>query len=106
MTRFERLRGIGLAIALLSAPASAWAQGGSGDTPRPPGSDPSARVDQLQGMPPSAPGTPGNPTGNAIDRPATPPASNAVPARPMPGGTAAPGNPSSGGRTGGSSPTN
>ena len=105
MATTQWLRGVGCALALLAAPVTVWAQGGS-DTPRPPGSDPSSRVDRLQGLPPTSPGTPGNPTGRASDRTANPPAANAVPARPMPGGTVAPGDPRSGGRTGGSAPTN
>jgi hypothetical protein len=101
------LRGAGCALALVAAPGVVWAQGGGGaDTPRPPGSDPSSRVDRLQGLPPTSPGTPGNPTGRAADRTANPPAAGAVPARPMPGGTMAPADPRSGGRTGGSAPTN
>lgn len=113
MTLHPSIRAMGLAMAVLAAPAMAWAQGSSGETPRPPGSDPSTRVDQLQGRPVTPPGTTGNPTGRAIDRPATPPAANAVPARPAPGGMVSPGgtssnpgNPASGGRTGGSAPTN
>lgn len=101
MTKLERLRGVGIAFVLLAVPSLAWAQGS--EAPRPPGSDPSARVNQLQGLPPPPPGTPGNPTGNAADRPAMPPASNAVPARPIPSAT---GNPNSGGRTNGPSPSN
>ncbi len=107
MATSQWIRGAGFALALLVAPAAVWAQGGgSSDTPRPPGSDPSSRVDRLQGMPPTSPGTPGNPTGRAIDRPASPPAASAVPARPMPGATVTPGDPRSGGRTGGSAPSN
>ncbi|WP_431301783.1 hypothetical protein [Sediminicoccus sp. BL-A-41-H5] len=105
MIRFRHLAGA-FCTALMLASGAAWAQGSSNDSPRPPGSDPSTRVERLQGNPPTPPGTPGNPTGRAIDRPANPPAANAVPGRPMPGGMAAPGNPESSGRTGGSAPTN
>lgn len=104
MTHAQRLAGLACTLLLISG--AALAQGSSNDTPRPPGSDPSSRVDRLQGQPPPPPGTPGNPTGRAIDRPANPPAANALPGRTMPGGMAAPGNPRSDGRTGGSAPRN
>ena len=107
MKKFQRLLGIGLAVAVLGAPVAGWAQGGGGsDTPRPPGSDPSSRVDQLQGLAPTSPGTPGNPTGRASDQPTNPPAANAGPARPAPSGTAMPGSQNPTGRTGGSAPSN
>jgi len=97
-------------LMLLVAPGIALAQGGN-ETQRPLGSDPSARVDQLQGLPPSAPGSPGNPSGRAADRPAVQPPANAIAARP----STVPGNarptdstsaPSAAGRSGTPSPTN
>lgn len=102
---------LALASPILVGPA--FAQGGS-DTPRPPGSDPSARVDQLQGRGPAAIGTPGNPTGNSVDRPGNPAPSNATPGQPSarPGNTGMqdsrtiPGTPGAAGRSGTSSPTN
>jgi hypothetical protein len=104
MAKLQWIRGVGCALALLAAPGLASAQGGSGETPRPPGSDPSSRVNELQGLPPTSPGTPGNPTGRASDRPANPPAANAVPARPAPGVAPSPGDPRSSGRSGAAAP--
>ena len=99
-------------LSLLIAPLAAFAQAvGGNETPRPPGSDPSARVDELQGLPPSFPGTRGNPSGLAADRPAVQPPANAIPARPstVPGNarpTDATTGPSAAGRSGTPSPTN
>lgn len=95
----RHLSSLTLAAALLALPAAAFAQGAGSDTPRPPGSDPSARVGTITGQGPSSPGTPGNPTGQRVDRPATstsPTTNQAVtPANPgsqqRPGAPAAPG---------------
>jgi len=65
-------------LSLFVAPGIAEAQGGSNDTPHPLGSDLSVRVNQLQGLPPNAPVSPGNPTGRAADRPAVQRQANAT----------------------------
>ncbi len=98
-------------LSLLMAPGMAFAQGGGNETPRPPGSDPSARVNELQGYPPSAPGSRGNPTGTPEGRPAVQPPANAVPARPshVPGNSRpsdATTSPGAAGSSGTPSPTN
>lgn len=66
---------LAMAAALLAAPVAGFAQGSSTDTPRPPGSDPSATVSRQTGMPSSPPGSTGNPTGSPLDRTPTPGAS-------------------------------
>lgn len=100
---------VAFAAALLAAPVAGFAQG-SNDTPRPPGSDPSATVSRSVGQPSSPPGSTGNPTGNPLDRTPTPGASasgnaanpghpsvsdpaaqSARPGSPSPGAPAAPG---------------
>ncbi|WP_421995408.1 hypothetical protein [Roseococcus sp.] len=87
-----------LAAAMIALPMASFAQGNGSDTPRPPGSDPSARVDSITGRGPASPGTTGNPTGRRVDRPATStaPTNQAVtPANPnsqrRPGAPSAPG---------------
>ncbi|WP_424813120.1 hypothetical protein [Roseococcus sp. YIM B11640] len=87
-----------LLAGLLALPVAAFAQGGSSDTPRPPGSDPSATVSRQTGMPSAPPGSTGNPTGTPSGRAPDPAPNMAVtPARPGsaarqdPGGPAIPG---------------
>jgi hypothetical protein len=101
---------LAMAAALLAAPVAGFAQGSSSDTPRPPGSDPSATVSRQTGMPSSPPGSTGNPTGSSLDRTPTPGASasgnaanpsrpsvsdpaarTATPGRPAPGTATTPG---------------
>lgn len=78
---------LALAATLLAAPVAGFAQGSSSDTPRPPGSDPSATVSRSVGQPSSPPGSTGNPTGSPLDRTPTPGASAS-------GNAANPGHPS------------
>ncbi|MDB5414935.1 MAG: hypothetical protein JWR10_3270 [Rubritepida sp.] len=78
--RFTRknLMAVALGAAVLAAPATGWAQGGGGGggggsdsgatMQTQPGADASSRVDRAIGNPPPAVGSPGNPTGQSIDR--------------------------------------